>query len=119
MTHPTHTPVGTRVSAATEEALQATAQAIDSSRQFASDAAVRIGDTARDLRDSASGLARTGAESVMDATDAAQRQLGKIAREAHRRVEAQPLKSVLIAAAVGAAVAGLFLAALRTRHEPE
>lgn len=105
MTEPTRTPNGTRMSDATQDALAATAQVIDSSRQLASKTAGRIGETARDLRDSAADYARTSAASVSDAADAAQRRAGEFARAARQRVEAAPMKSVLIAAAVGAAVA--------------
>jgi ElaB/YqjD/DUF883 family membrane-anchored ribosome-binding protein len=105
MTETTRTPNETRMSDAAQDALATTAQVIDSSRQLASRTAGRIGETARDLRDSAAGYARTGAASVGDAADAAQRRAGEFARSARQRVEAAPMRSVLIAAAVGAAVA--------------
>lgn len=105
MTETTRTPTGTRLSDAAQDTLTATAQAIDSSRQLATKTAARIGDTARDLRDSAADFARTRAESVGEAADAAQQRMAKFAQAARQRVEDAPMKSVLIAAAVGAAVA--------------
>ncbi|MBK6005644.1 DUF883 family protein [Ramlibacter ginsenosidimutans] len=111
MTDTTRTPNGTRMTDAAQDALAATAQVIDSSRQLASKTAGRIGETARDLRDSAADYARTSAASIGDVADVAQRRAGQFARATRQRVEAAPLKAVLIAAAAGAAVAvviGLF-----------
>jgi ElaB/YqjD/DUF883 family membrane-anchored ribosome-binding protein len=116
MTTPTRTSVSARVSDAAEEALDATTHAIDSSRQFANEAAGKISATARELRDTATDLARMSAESVSDATDAAQRQLGRYARATRRYVADEPVKSALIAAAVGAAAAALVLAIFRSRR---
>lgn len=119
MTETTRTPAGTRLSDAAQQALGATTQAIDSSRELASKTAARIGATARDLRDGAADLARTTAESVGETTDAAQRRVGKLARAARRRVEDEPVKAALIAAAVGAAAAALVMAFLRGRRGPD
>jgi len=105
MTETTRTPSDTRLSDAAQDTLTATTQAIESSRQLANETAGRIGETARDLRNSAADFARTRAESVGAAANAAQRRLGKFARATRQRVEDAPVKSVLIAAAVGAAVA--------------
>lgn len=119
MTETTRAPVGARLSDAAQEALGATTQAIDSSKHLASKTASRIGDTARDLRDSAADFARTTAESVGETTDAAQRRVGKLARAARRRVEDEPLKAALIAAALGAAAAALLMAVVRGRRSPD
>ncbi|MFI4927135.1 MAG: hypothetical protein ACHP7E_05535 [Burkholderiales bacterium] len=105
MTETTRTPNGTRMSDAAQDAVAVTAQVIDSSRQLASRTAGRLGETARDLRDSAADFARTRAASVGDAADVAQQRVGQFARATRQRVEDAPLKAVLIAAAVGAAVA--------------
>ena len=110
MTNPTRTSVGTRISDAAGEAREATAHALDSSRQFATEAVGKIGETARDLRDGAADLARSGAESVTDATVAAQRRLGHYATEGRRYVEREPLKAAMIAAAIGALAAALVMA---------
>jgi len=104
-----------RVSDATREAFQATTHALDSSRQFAIEAAGRIGESARDLRDGAADLARTSAESAGDAMAAAQAQVGRYASAARRRVAREPLKSALIAAALGAAAAALVMLVFRSR----
>lgn len=109
----------THIADAAEKALEATAQAIDSSRQLASETAGRIGETARDLRHGAAGLARSGAESVSEAAGAAQRGLGKFGRAARRRVEDNPMKSALIAAAIGAALAALVLVLSHNRQEAD
>lgn len=86
------------------------AQALDSTKQFANQAMERAGETVRDLRYGMRDLASRSATSVSDATAAAQRQLGHYAQATGRYVSEQPVKSALIAAAVGAAVAALVLA---------
>jgi ElaB/YqjD/DUF883 family membrane-anchored ribosome-binding protein len=67
----------------------------------------------RDLTD----LARKGASTMSDATAAAQRQLGEYAQSTRRYVSEEPVKSALIAAAIGAAVAALVLAIRRNRRD--
>lgn len=108
MLHSTRTPLPARVSDAAGEALATTAQAIDSGRQFATEAAGSIGDAARH-----------GAASVSDAAGAAQRQVGRYASAARDYVAEEPLKSALISAAVGAAAAWLLMAILRNRSDRE
>jgi ElaB/YqjD/DUF883 family membrane-anchored ribosome-binding protein len=93
------------------------ANALENTRQFATHAMEKAGETVRDLRYGASDLARKGAHTVSDATAAAQRQLGQYAQATGRYVSEQPVKSALIAAAVGAAVAALVLAMRRNRRE--
>ena len=56
---------------------KAAADALERSRQYATAAAGKIREAARDLGGSAGDLARTGAESVGEAAAGAQRQLGK------------------------------------------
>lgn len=110
MTKPTDPSLGTRATHAAHEAVGAGAHALERSRQLAMEAAGRVSETARDLRDDAADLARAGAESVADATVAAQRQLGRLARTARRHVARDPVKSALIAAAIGAVAAALVMA---------
>jgi ElaB/YqjD/DUF883 family membrane-anchored ribosome-binding protein len=93
------------------------AHPLENTRQFASHAMEKAGETVRDLRYGATDLARKGVHTVSDATVAAQRQLGQYAQAAGRYVSEQPVKSALIAAAVGAAVAALVLAMRRNRRE--
>lgn len=117
MTETTRAPNVARSSDA-QDALSATAQAIDSTRQLASNTAARIGESARDMRNSAADYARTSAESVSEAAEAAQRRVGKLAQAARQHVEEAPMKAVLIAAGVGAVVA-LLLGSLRSKPEAD
>jgi len=91
-------------------------RALESTKQFAAQAVDKAGEKVRDLRYGATDIARKSAASVSDATAAAQRQLGQYAQATGRYVSEQPVKSALIAAAVGAAVAGLVLAMRRNRQ---
>ncbi len=100
----------------TDEALASTSHALDTTRQYASQALERAEEKVRDLRYGMKDLASKGATSVSHASAAAQRQLGHYAQATGRYVSEQPLKSALIAAAVGAAVAALVLA-LRRRQD--
>jgi ElaB/YqjD/DUF883 family membrane-anchored ribosome-binding protein len=100
-----------------DQAMGTGAQALDNTRQFATQAMERAGERVRDLRYGASDLARKGAHTVSDATAAAQRQLGHYAQATGRYVSEEPVKSALIAAAIGAAVAALVLAIRRNRRE--
>lgn len=100
-----------------DEAHGARAQALENTRQFATEAMEKAGEKVRDLRYGATDLARKGAHTVSDATAAAQRQLGQYAQATGRYVSEQPVKSALIAAAVGAAVAALILAMRRNRRD--
>ena len=100
-----------------DEALGATGQALESTKQFASQALDKAGERVRDLRYGATDLARKSASSVSEATAAAQRQLGQYAQATGRYVSEQPIRSALIAAAIGAAVAALVLAMRRNRRE--
>jgi ElaB/YqjD/DUF883 family membrane-anchored ribosome-binding protein len=78
---------------------------LDSTRRMAADALDRASSTMKDLR---SGMS--------DRAAAAQRYMGDYAGASTRYVSEHPLKSALIAAAVGAAVAGIVLA-LRHRRD--
>jgi ElaB/YqjD/DUF883 family membrane-anchored ribosome-binding protein len=100
-----------------DDALGATGHALESTREFASQALDKAGEKVRDLRYSATDLARKGASTMSDATVAAQKQLGEYAQATRRYVVDEPVKSALIAAAIGAAVAALILAIRRSRRD--
>ena len=78
---------------------------LDNTRKMAADALDRASATMKDLR-----------SGVSDRASAAQRYVGEYARTGTHYVTEHPLKSALIAAAVGAAVAGLVIA-LRHRND--
>jgi ElaB/YqjD/DUF883 family membrane-anchored ribosome-binding protein len=80
-------------------------QALDSTRDLAGTALERAGERMRDLRYGVRDMASRGANSM-----------GEYAQATTRYVAEQPLKSALIAAAIGAAVAGLVLALRRNRR---
>jgi ElaB/YqjD/DUF883 family membrane-anchored ribosome-binding protein len=114
MMQSTPTSARARVSHALGEAVEASMHALDSGSQLA---AGKIGDMAGDLRESAADLARTGAKSVGDATVAAQRQLGQVARATRRYVGKQPWRSVVIAAVLAAAATALAVAVFRNPRD--
>lgn len=116
MKNTTRTSVGDRPSGAADGALDATTHAIDGGRQFATDVANRMGETASELRHGAADLARASAAAIGDATAAAQRKLGQYIGATRRYLAEQPVKAALIAAAVGAAAAALMLVVLRSRR---
>jgi ElaB/YqjD/DUF883 family membrane-anchored ribosome-binding protein len=109
--------LSTEVSGAAEGAFEGTGHALESTRQFASHAMETAGKKIRDLRYGATDLARSGADTVSEATAAAQRRLGQYAHATGRYVSKQPVKSVLVAAAIGAAVAAVVFAMRRTGRE--
>lgn len=80
-------------------------ETLDSTRRMAADALDRASSTMRDLR---SGMS--------DRASAAQRYMGDYAVAGKTYVTEHPLKSALIAAAVGAAVAGIVIA-MRHRRD--
>ena len=80
---------------------------LDSTRRMASDALERASSTMKDLR---SGMS--------DRASAAQRYLGDYASTSKDYVVEHPMKAALIAAAIGAAVAGLVIA-LRHRRDSD
>ncbi len=82
-------------------------ESIDSTRRMAADALERANSTMRDLR-----------SGVSDRASTAQRYMGEYASAGTRYVADHPLKSALIAAAVGAAVAGIVIA-MRHRREQD
>lgn len=100
-----------------DDAMGATGQALENTRQFANQAMEKAGEKVREMRYGVKDLASTGATRVSDATAAAQKQIGQYAQATSRYVTEQPVKSALIAAAVGAAVAALVLAMRRSRDQ--
>ena len=89
---------------------------LDSTRKLASDALERASSSMKDLRAGVQGAASRGFSAASDRASAAQRYVGEYATYGKNYVVEHPLKSALIAAAVGAAVAGLVLA-LRHRRD--
>jgi ElaB/YqjD/DUF883 family membrane-anchored ribosome-binding protein len=110
MNTPTLHSLRARASEYTDETAGAAGHALESTKQFANQAIERAGEKVRDLRYGAKELASKGVSTVSEATAAAQKQLGQYAQATGRYVSDQPVKSALIAAAVGAAVAALILA---------
>ena len=87
---------------------------LDSTRRLANDALERASQTVSNLRTGAS----RGVSAMSDRAALAQRYVGDYASASTRYVAEHPLKSALIAAAVGAAVAGLVIA-LRHRRDSD
>jgi ElaB/YqjD/DUF883 family membrane-anchored ribosome-binding protein len=85
---------------------------LDSTRKLASDALERASSSVKDLRSGMQSAASRGMSAVSDRA----RYLGEYASGGSRYVTENPLKAALIAAAVGAAVAGLVLV-LRSRRD--
>ena len=100
-------------------ALAATTQALDSGKQFATEAAGRIGETARGVRESAADFTRTSAESLGQAAGAARHKLGDYASAARRYVGEEPVKAALIGAAVGVAAAMLVMMVTGRMRDPK
>jgi len=88
-----------------EETRGMAAQALDNTRELAGQALERAGERMRDMRYGMRDMANHGASNMRD-----------YAQATSRYVAEQPLKSALIAAAIGAAVAGLVLALRRNRR---
>ena len=89
-----------------DDARSIAGQALESTREFANQAFEKAGEKVRDLRYGVKDLASKSASSV-----------GEYAQATTRYVADQPLKSALIAAAVGAAVAALVLAMRRNSKQ--
>jgi ElaB/YqjD/DUF883 family membrane-anchored ribosome-binding protein len=90
----------------TDDARGLASQALESTREFANDAFDRAGSRFRDLRSGVKDIASRGASSM-----------GDYAQATTRYVSEEPLRSALIAAAIGAAVAGLVIALRRTNAD--
>lgn len=111
---------------ASDELLQSAGKAVDSTRSYANDALDKAEDKVRELRGSvdpivdmlaskAQKLAQQSLDLAAEAKDRAQQSLTRAAGATTRYVAEQPLRSVVIAAAVGAAVA-LLISASRHRN---
>jgi ElaB/YqjD/DUF883 family membrane-anchored ribosome-binding protein len=104
----------------TTKSLQAGASSVhsyaDDALHTASQALERAGETVRELRFGARDLASRGLGTVADTASAAQRQLGHYVQATGRYASEQPVKTALIAAAVGALVAGAIIAARRRQQ---
>lgn len=111
---------------ASDELLQTAGHAVDSTRSYANDALDRAEGKVRELRGNvdpmvdmlaskAQKLARQSLDIAAEAKDRAQQSLSRAAGATTRYVAEQPLRSVLIAAAVGAGVA-LLISSARTRN---
>lgn len=107
-----------------DDALNTAGRAVDSTREYANDALDKAENKVRELRGSvdpfvdmlaskAQKLARQSLDMASDAKHHAQQSLSHAAGVTTRYVSEQPLRSVLIAAAVGATVA---LLVSSTRH---
>ena len=91
-------------------------QTLENTRRLASEALERASNTVKEMRSGVQDAASRGMNAMSDRASAARGYVGEYARSGTRYVADNPLKSALIAAAVGAAVAGLVLA-LRHRRE--
>ncbi|MEJ6024265.1 hypothetical protein [Ramlibacter sp. PS4R-6] len=94
--------IRTEAGAYADDARTLASQALDSTREYANEAFDRAGARLRDLRTGVKDIASRGAGSVNEYT-----------RATTRYIADEPVKSALIAAAVGAAVAGIVIAMRR------
>lgn len=112
---------------ASDELRMTTSKAVDSTRDFANDALERAESKVRELRGSvdpvvdmlaskAQKLARHSLDLASEAKYQAERSLRHATRVTTRYVADQPVRSVLIAAAVGAVVA-LLISSSRRRNQ--
>ena len=107
-----------------DDVVQRADKALESTRNFANDSIDKAGNKVRELRQDvdplveqitarAQELANRGIEYASDAKYKAQQRLSQYADATGRYVADQPVRSVLIAAATGAAIAALILIATR------
>ncbi len=100
--HPNLQAQASAARAQADEAMAAGASALDNTREFAAQALERAAEKMRDLR-----------FGVADTATAAQRSMGRYADATTRYVAEQPMKSALMAAAVGAVVMAAILMSRR------
>ncbi|MES2184723.1 MAG: hypothetical protein V4505_09260 [Pseudomonadota bacterium] len=111
--------------ATSNDMLDGAEKAIEATRGFANEAIDKAGNKVRDMRGSVDPLvdqisqkvqqlANRSAEFASDAKGRAQEKLSKYADVTGRYVAEQPMKSVMIAAATGAAIAALIVLASRS-----
>lgn len=96
-----------------DDAMTSAENALDKTRQLATQVIERAGDRVRDLRSGTRDIASKGVDAASEAAAAAQKQISRYADATGRYVSLQPVKSVLIAVAAGAAIAALVAAARR------
>lgn len=96
-----------------DNAVHAGEAAFDGTRQLATQVLEKAGEKLHDVRIGARELAVRGLGSVGDRAVSAQREIGRYAEATGRYVSDQPVKSALIAAAAGALLAGVLIAARR------
>lgn len=89
---------------------------LDKTRRLASEALERASSTMKELRSGMQDAANRGMSSMSDRAAAARGYVNDYARTGTQYVSENPMKAALIAAAVGAAVAGLVIA-MRNRRE--
>lgn len=110
-----------------DDVLQSAESAVESTRNLASETLDRAGDKVRDLRrevnptvdriaNTAQDLAQRSIEALNETRERARRQIDYYSDVTGRYVADQPVKSVLIAAAAGAAVAAAILFATRSNR---
>jgi ElaB/YqjD/DUF883 family membrane-anchored ribosome-binding protein len=111
-----------------DEALQATVQATELTRSYAKEALDQAEGKIRELRgnvdpmvdklaDTAQKLARQSMDMATEAKHKAEESVARYAGMTTKYVSEQPMRSVLIAAAVGAAIALLVAAATRNNDK--
>lgn len=119
--------VAPQVHQASDSLLQSAGSAIEATRGFANDKLDKAEDKVRSLRDNidpvvemlttkAQKMARQSLDMAAQARDRAQESMTRASDVTSRYVSEQPLRSVLIAAGVGAVVA-LLISASRNRNE--
>ena len=112
---------------ASDQVLNTAEKAVDTTRGYANDALDKAENKVRDLRGAidpvvdllatkAQRLARQSLDIASEAKDRAQQSLSNAASTTTRYVSEQPLRSVLIAAAVGAGIA-LLVSSARHRNQ--
>jgi ElaB/YqjD/DUF883 family membrane-anchored ribosome-binding protein len=96
-----------------DDAMTSAENTLDKTRQLASQVIERAGERVRDLRTGTRDFASKSVDAASEAAAAAQKQISRYADVTGRYVSQQPVKSVLIAVAAGAAIAALVAAARR------
>ena len=90
-----------------------TTRAQSAAQSLADDALERV----KDLRYGVQDLASKGISAVGEGASVAQQRIGRYASTTGRYVSEQPVKSALIAAAIGAAVAAIVMVARSRRND--
>ena len=98
-----------------DQAAQSAEQAIKSTQRVANEALDSLAGTVDDIRHQASTLARRGVESVRDTSQQLRANALRASENTVNYVKHEPVKSILIAAAAGAAVMALVSLMSRSR----